>query len=280
MSPDTSRPSTRKHWLPGVWPGCAAARPRPSPTVTTSPLSWATRLAVLDPGRPRHPRDLGPLDVDRHVHPLEQRRPRPRSATLPSVAADVVGVVVGGEDADAAHLVGGEDVEQLAHRVGGVDDECLAGLPVADQVDEVDHLARRSGRRARSPGRTAAGGSSRRSAIRSNPGAPSARCRPRSPRAPTTAASSRGTSSSTWVRVRRRRRSSSSTIAVARSSRATSWSTSTSPCSKNATISSSSRLGLGVAELGDRRLGAHPRRSLPRHPPIRPPSEPSRRRTG
>jgi len=57
------------------------------------------------------------------------------------VAADVVGVVVGGEDAGEAHPVGGQDVEDLAGGVGRVDRHRLAGLPVADQVDEVQHLA-------------------------------------------------------------------------------------------------------------------------------------------
>ena len=31
--------------------------------------------------------------------------------------------------------------EQLVDAVGGIDDDRLAGLPVAHQVDEVDHLA-------------------------------------------------------------------------------------------------------------------------------------------
>ena len=53
----------------------------------------------------------------------------------------MVGVVVRDERAGERHVVGGEHVEQLADRVGGVDDDGLAGLAVADEVHEVDHLA-------------------------------------------------------------------------------------------------------------------------------------------
>ena len=55
-------------------------------------------------------------------------------------ATDVVGVVVGGQRADQTHAVGLEHVEQGLRVVGRVDDHRLAGLAVADQVDEVDHL--------------------------------------------------------------------------------------------------------------------------------------------
>ena len=52
----------------------------------------------------------------------------------------MVGMEVGGQGADTAHVVGGQDVEQIVDGVGRVDDHRLAGRPVADQVDEVDHL--------------------------------------------------------------------------------------------------------------------------------------------
>jgi hypothetical protein len=89
--------------------------------------------------RPEDPRRLIDLHVHRHRHQLEQ----PGDALDPpthEVAAYVVGVIVGGQGADALHAVGPQDPEQLVDAVGGVDDQCLPGLPVADQVDEVRHL--------------------------------------------------------------------------------------------------------------------------------------------
>ena len=56
-------------------------------------------------------------------------------------AADVVGMEVRAQRADAPHAVGGQDGQQVIDPVGGVDDHRLAGLAVAHQVDEVDHLA-------------------------------------------------------------------------------------------------------------------------------------------
>ena len=58
------------------------------------------------------------------------------------VTADVIGVVVRDEHAGEAHAVGAEDVDELARAVRGVDRDRLAGLAVADEVDEVDHLLR------------------------------------------------------------------------------------------------------------------------------------------
>ena len=56
-------------------------------------------------------------------------------------AADVVGVVVGHQHAGQAQAVAGQHVEQIADPVGGVDHHRLPGLPVTDEVGEVDHLA-------------------------------------------------------------------------------------------------------------------------------------------
>ena len=140
MSPATSRPSTRKHWLPGVWPGVWISSTSTWPTCSTSPLWWATRSAAPDAGRALHPGHLVGLDVDRHLHLLEQgadpfERP---PAHLP---AEVIGVEVGPQHAGQPHAVGLEDVEEVLHGVGGVDGHRLTGLAVADEVDEVDHLA-------------------------------------------------------------------------------------------------------------------------------------------
>ena len=54
--------------------------------------------------------------------------------------ADVVGVMVGDQDAGQVHAVGLERVDQILGGVGGVDDDAVAGLAVADQVGEVAHL--------------------------------------------------------------------------------------------------------------------------------------------
>ena len=96
-------------------------------------------LALGDAGRPGDPRRLGSLHVDRHVDPLEQpgqpldRQPHHR-------AADVVGVVVRGEHAADDHAVGLDGVDDVVDGVRRVDEQALARLPVADGVDEVDHL--------------------------------------------------------------------------------------------------------------------------------------------
>jgi hypothetical protein len=52
----------------------------------------------------------------------------------------MVGVVMGGQGTDQAHPVGLNDTEDLVDGIGRVHDHGVAGPPVADQVDEVDHL--------------------------------------------------------------------------------------------------------------------------------------------
>ena len=52
----------------------------------------------------------------------------------------MVRMVVGDQGADHVHPVGGGDGEEIGHPVGGVDDHGLAGITVADEVGEVDHL--------------------------------------------------------------------------------------------------------------------------------------------
>ena len=49
VSPATRRPSTKKHWLPGVCPGVWISSTSTEPTWTTSPLSWPTRCDALTP---------------------------------------------------------------------------------------------------------------------------------------------------------------------------------------------------------------------------------------
>ena len=57
------------------------------------------------------------------------------------VAADVIGVIVGGEHAGEAHPVGLEEAEDLARGVGRIDRDGLAARTVPDEVHEVHHLA-------------------------------------------------------------------------------------------------------------------------------------------
>ena len=97
-------------------------------------------VGLLGAGHPLHPRRLVALHVDRHGLQGEQLADA-GDRVAPHRPADVVGVVVGGEGAGQAHAVGVEDGEQALDVVGGVDGDGLAGLPVADQVHEVDHLA-------------------------------------------------------------------------------------------------------------------------------------------
>ena len=108
---------------------------------------------------------------------------------------------VGPQDAGQPHVVGRHNVQQVLHRVGGVDRHRLACLAVADEVDEVHHLA---GHHV-APGEVATGQQlaeieavARNRHSSSFPPASVAATLPAS-------ASSRGTSSSTWAWVRRRR---------------------------------------------------------------------------
>ena len=107
MSPATRQPSTRKHWLPGVWPGrvqqldrdladhhdVAAARGRRGRRRST-PVTFVTQLGLVG------------LHVDRHAGGVEQLG----DALDPIAhhgAAAVVGVVVGDERTGEVHAVRG-----------------------------------------------------------------------------------------------------------------------------------------------------------------------------
>lgn len=71
MSPDTRQPSTKKHWLPGVWPGVWINVMGISPTITVSPLVWVVRWASVIAGGSGDPRHFVDLDVDRDLHFVE-----------------------------------------------------------------------------------------------------------------------------------------------------------------------------------------------------------------
>jgi hypothetical protein len=60
VSPEINNSSTRKHWLPGVWPGVCSSCTGTAPTATTSPPSWPTRSVPDAP-------------VDRRIHTTSWR---------------------------------------------------------------------------------------------------------------------------------------------------------------------------------------------------------------
>ena len=110
--------------VPGVWTRVMGT----APTVTTSPPRWVDQFVGADTGGAGDPGGLVRLDVHGHRRHLEQTGD-PLDAPPHHVAADVVGVEVGGQGTDAFHPVGLEDPEELVHAVGGVDDDRLTGLP-------------------------------------------------------------------------------------------------------------------------------------------------------
>ena len=141
MSPETSIPSTKKHCEPGVWPGVWM-----SVIADRADLDDVARLVqheigVRAAGDALHAERFGRLHVDLggDVGAAEQLGDA-LDAQAHHVPADVIGVVVGGEHAGEAHPVGAEDLDELVDAVGGIDQHGLAGLAVADEVDEVDHL--------------------------------------------------------------------------------------------------------------------------------------------
>ncbi len=54
--------------------------------------------------------------------------------------ANVIRVVMRDEHSGEAHTVGGEQLDELGGRVRGVHCDRVAGLSIADEVHEVDHL--------------------------------------------------------------------------------------------------------------------------------------------
>ena len=99
----------------------------------------AHQVGLAGAGHPLDPGGLVALDVDGHRVECEQLT-HATDLVAHHVAADVVLVVVRDQRPGDLHAVGGGDVEDAPHVVSGVDDHGLAGLAVADQVDEVDHL--------------------------------------------------------------------------------------------------------------------------------------------
>jgi hypothetical protein len=101
----------------------------------------AHEVAAAGARHPLDPRRLVVVHMDGHRVECEQLA---HAADLVAhhVAAHVVGVVMRGERTRDLHPVAGGHVEDAADVVGGVDSHRLARVAVADQVREVDHLAR------------------------------------------------------------------------------------------------------------------------------------------
>ena len=73
VSPATRRPSTRKHWCPGVWPGvCSSGCRSTDRDHVARPVR--DEMVGADPGGLADPLDLVGLDVDRTVDGVEQCR--------------------------------------------------------------------------------------------------------------------------------------------------------------------------------------------------------------
>ena len=143
MSPLTSLPSTKKHCEPGVWPGRVDERDRDRADLDDVARRVQREVGVGAAGdaldAPRFVRLHVQLGVD--VGEREQLGDAGDRPTA-EVTTDVVGVVVRDEHTREMHAVGGEDVDELGRAVRGIDRDRVAGLAVADEVDEVDHLAR------------------------------------------------------------------------------------------------------------------------------------------
>lgn len=86
------------------------------------------------------PRCFVTIDVDRNVDPIEEARDSFDSVPHHRTP-DVIGVVVRRQHPGDAHVVGGGDVDQLVDAVGRVDHDAFTSGPVADEIDEVDHLS-------------------------------------------------------------------------------------------------------------------------------------------
>ena len=87
-----------------------------------------------------NPGGLIGLDVDGNGSQLEQLA-YPLHVVAHHVSADMVGVIVGGKCPGEDHAVGRHHLEQTGDVIGGVDDYGFTRLSVADQIDEVHHLA-------------------------------------------------------------------------------------------------------------------------------------------
>lgn len=99
-----------------------------------------TEVIGSDAGRALDPRSLESVHVHRYVDRLEQGSDA-LDAMTHHRSTDVVGVIVGREHSGDRHSIGSGDVQKISHTVSRIDDDTFPGRAVADQIDEVDHLA-------------------------------------------------------------------------------------------------------------------------------------------
>jgi fatty acid desaturase len=104
------------------------------------PTRVLDQISGLDTGDPSDPLGLLGLDVHRH-RPTSQQLTHARDLVAHHVAAHMIRVVVGGQRPDQPHSVLVENGQDVVNPVGRVDHHRVTGLSIADQVDEVHHLA-------------------------------------------------------------------------------------------------------------------------------------------
>jgi len=97
------------------------------------------QIFFVDSRRAHDPLCFVLVDVNRHLPFFEQRRDA-LDVHAHHRAADMVGVVVGGEHAGQSHFVVVDDLHDFTDGISRVDHDALASLPVTDQIDEIDHL--------------------------------------------------------------------------------------------------------------------------------------------
>lgn len=95
----------------------------------------------FDARRRLHEGELAFLDVYGHVDCAQKFRDS-RDRIPKKVSANVVRVVVGGEDSHEVHAGGVEDPHELIWCIRGVDEHRFASFAVADCIDEIRHPLR------------------------------------------------------------------------------------------------------------------------------------------
>ena len=99
------------------------------------------------PGQLTHAIGLASMHVHRHIHLLLEIG-QSLHLVAEQIAADVVRVVVGGQDAGQFQVLCSHGVQQAGDIPGRIHQEGLTALPVGNQIDEVEHLpGKRVGRR-------------------------------------------------------------------------------------------------------------------------------------
>ena len=80
------------------------------------------------------------LHMDRHRNNVEQFV-HAFDGVAHHLSTNVIGVIVGGQHTGEFHVISGEHIDNALHVVGRIDGDGFAGLAIADEVNEVHHLA-------------------------------------------------------------------------------------------------------------------------------------------